>query len=132
MHDILSQLYEYDQNLLAHAPLGQSPYRANGDNNSEMNYANEFPLERGQGKYIKDSDSQMPPQNSAAILATAPTKKAILDPIGGSRKSPFHYDVDNTLDTYNQFELQSHSSPQLNTSVMNQEEIILDPNYQGS
>ena len=112
MHDILSQLYEYDQNLLAHAPSAQSPYRGNGDNNSEMNYANEFPLERGQGKYIKDSDSQMPPQNSAAILATAPTKKAILDPIGGSRrKSPFHYDIDNIIDTNNQFDLQSHSSP---------------------
>jgi hypothetical protein len=88
MHDILSQLYEYDQNLLAHAPSADNQYRNVGDNNSEMNYGNEFPLERGTGKYIKDSDSQMPPTNSAAILATAPTKKAALDPIG-SRKSPF-------------------------------------------
>jgi hypothetical protein len=96
MHDILMQLYDYDQNLLAHAPSAQSPYRGN-DNNSEMNYANEYPLEKGQGRFIKDSDSQMPPQNSAAILATAPTKKNALDPISGSRRqgqSPFSHDMD--------------------------------------
>mgnify|MGYP006875470845 CR=1 FL=1 len=56
MHDILQSLYDYDQNLLAHAPA-QSPYRAQ-DNNSEMNYGGEFPpLEKGHGRYVKDSDS---------------------------------------------------------------------------
>jgi hypothetical protein len=61
-----------------------------------MNYGGENPLEKGYGKYIKDSDSQAPGRdifnpnngNSVAILAQAPTKKTYLDPIR-SGKSPY-------------------------------------------
>ena len=70
----------------------------------------------------------IPQHNSAAILAGAPTKKAALDPIGSNRKSPFSYD----MDALNQLDIQSMSSPNLNSSMINQEEIIMDANYQGS
>jgi hypothetical protein len=97
-----------------------------------MNYTGEHPLEKGHGKFIKDSDSQIPPprdfmvNNSATILAGAPTKKAALDPI--RNKSPFQKE----LEMYNMGELNYVNSPQLNTSIKdlsNVDEIILDANY---